>query len=392
MTELENAQTRVSSFIRENPSIRIAVAVVPREGDPFFATSQDVHTDIPLPICSTTKIVTAMAICRLAEIGVLALDKPVEHFLPELPEFARQATLEHLLSHRAGFSDADGEAAPEAGDRESYVKAALERRRPVAKPGRVFWYSNLGFDLAAIIAERVTGASFFDLVRERVLEPLGMSQSRFDEGFEAASGGLLCSIRDAGILTRALLRGDRSKDMTAIRGDAVTEPFRYYGLGIGIEYWRGRRLLQHGGYRPGYGSYLHLAPAEGCGMVSLFEPPIGFGLHPYSVLDSLLPGEGTEDPPEDPPIASLVGGEFEGRGGSRIHVRFLPNRMITSCNGKETELKQSLNRIYRSEDGQIHAGLVAGARGEMDPAFVMWNEDPIGFVSATPYRRVSAGS
>lgn len=149
-------------------------------------------------IGSTGKVMTVAMVARLVERGVLAWDAPLAKMLPDLaqgmrPEY-RKVTLVQLLSHQAGlprdlknlrsaeksFTDRQ----PFAQQRLNYISKAL-KDMPEAVPGAVFGYSNTGFLVAAVIAERMTGESYEDLMRKEVFQPLGM----LDVGFGNTNDG-----------------------------------------------------------------------------------------------------------------------------------------------------------------------------------------------------------
>ncbi|MES2295840.1 MAG: serine hydrolase domain-containing protein [Pseudomonadota bacterium] len=136
---------------------------------------------------STGKVMTVAMVARLVERGVLAWDAPLEKMLPQLaeqmrPEYRKVSLLE-LLSHRAGLARdlRDGAAIdtyfsdtrPLPQQRLAYIEAAL-REAPEVAPGTAFSYSNTGFLIAAAIAEKATGMSYEDLIRQEVFSPLGM--------------------------------------------------------------------------------------------------------------------------------------------------------------------------------------------------------------------------
>lgn len=141
-------------------------------------------------IGSTGKVMTVAMVGRLVEHGILSWSTPLDKMLPELasdmrPEY-RKVTLEQLLSHRAGlprdirdlklldryFDD----TRPLRQQRLSYIAEAL-KDAPETVPGTAFSYSNTGFLIAAVIAERATGKSYEDLMQEEVFGPLGMSHT-----------------------------------------------------------------------------------------------------------------------------------------------------------------------------------------------------------------------
>ena len=138
-------------------------------------------------IGSTGKVMTVAMVLRLAEQGVLSLDAPLEQMLPELaqsmrPEY-RKATLKDMLSHRAGLPrDLRNTKAinayfvdkrPLDVQRMAYIAAAL-KDKPALKPGTAFSYSNTGFVIAAVIAEKASGKHYDELMRAEVFGPLGM--------------------------------------------------------------------------------------------------------------------------------------------------------------------------------------------------------------------------
>ena len=139
-------------------------------------------------IGSDAKPMTAALVARLVDQGKLSWTAPLSAMLPVLAEQMhagyRAVTLGQLLSHHAGLphdaSDADAflqtlfrDPRPLPAQRLAYVAKALSEA-PVAPPGTTFEYSNTGFLVAAVIAERATGVPYEDLVRREVFAPLGM--------------------------------------------------------------------------------------------------------------------------------------------------------------------------------------------------------------------------
>lgn len=152
-------------------------------------------------IGSTGKVMTVAMIARLVERGVLAWDTPLDAMLPDMaasmrPEY-RKVTLVELLSHRAGFArDLRDEktmvtffrdGSPGTAQRLRYVAAAL-KDAPEAKPG-TFSYSNAGFIVAAVIAERAAHGSYEDLMGAEVFKPLGMTRTGFGNTGEGQNRG-----------------------------------------------------------------------------------------------------------------------------------------------------------------------------------------------------------
>jgi CubicO group peptidase (beta-lactamase class C family) len=152
-----------------------------------------VDLDDPWRIGSNGKTMTAAMVARLVDRGVLSWSQPLEAMLPELaatmhPQY-RNATLVQLLSHHTGMPHDVGDArAPEAflpehgpvslpQARLTYIGQALQEA-PIG-PTTAFNYSNTGYLIAAVIAERAAGESYEALMRREVFEPLGMSRVGF---------------------------------------------------------------------------------------------------------------------------------------------------------------------------------------------------------------------
>ncbi len=148
-------------------------------------------TDNQLGMASGSKTFTALVVLRLMEEGMLTLSTTARQVLgDELPLIADDVTIEHLLSHRSGIGDYLDE---DEVDNEDYVLpvspnrlVATEDFLPILdghpmkfRPGERFSYCNGGFVVLALIAERVSGRSYHDLVRQLVCSPAGMADTAF---------------------------------------------------------------------------------------------------------------------------------------------------------------------------------------------------------------------
>ena len=135
---------------------------------------------------------TALVVMSLANQGVLTLDTTARSLLrDDLPLIDDAVTVEQLLAHRSGigdYLDEEGDfdvqdyalARPvhELDDTEAFVPL-LDGFPPKFPPGTAFAYCNGGYMVLALLAQRASGTSYHDLVRERVLRPAGMSRSDF---------------------------------------------------------------------------------------------------------------------------------------------------------------------------------------------------------------------
>lgn len=229
---------------------------------------------------SNGKPMTATLIARLVERGELSWSDRLEELLPEFAAVVhpgyREVTLLDLVSHRSGLAantdasfvaafDHDPRPLPE--QRLAYLRRALNEA-PAAPRGN-YHYSNTGFVAAGAAAERATGATFEDLLRREIFEPLQMKSV----GFGPTPRGQPLGHADGVALTPP--RGDNPLMWAPAGG-------MHMSLGdwakFAIDQMKGRRgggkLLQPGAYR-----FLH-TPREAAG------PAVDWGVEtqPYGPL------------------------------------------------------------------------------------------------------------
>ncbi|HEY7273195.1 MAG TPA: serine hydrolase domain-containing protein [Actinoplanes sp.] len=148
--------------------------------------------DTRFGIASGTKGMTALAVVSLVEQDALRLSTTARSVLgPDLPLIGDDVTIEDLLAHRSGIGDYfDEEAAHDITDyvmtvpvhelatTEQYL-AVLDGHPAKFAAGERFSYCNGGYVVLALIAERVSGVPFHELVRHRVCVPAGMRDTDF---------------------------------------------------------------------------------------------------------------------------------------------------------------------------------------------------------------------
>ncbi len=278
---------------------------VPVDGDTLFR------------IGSTTKTFTGTTVMRLVDRDKLDLDARVRTYLPDFatsdPSVARRVTLRQLLNHSAGWL---GEYYVDMGpgdDALARYVAGMARLSQQTPLGKAFAYNNAAIVLAGRVIEVATGSTYEDAMRELVLDPLGMTHSRFfsDEivGFNVAAphdivdgepvvdtsfweiprslhptGGLISSVRDQ-LGYAAFHLGDgtapdgtrllTNESLVAMRsnpGPGGTMVVELDGMGVT---WmlrpsaEGVRIVQHGGTLPGQRSGFIMVPERGFALTVL---------------------------------------------------------------------------------------------------------------------------
>jgi CubicO group peptidase (beta-lactamase class C family) len=261
-------------------------------------------------IGSCTKPFTALAAAISADQGLLALDDSPHRFLPYFhlrdPVADGQVTLRDLLSHRTGVPDDLGGGWFERyGTRENLIKAAMDR--PAVGGFRAsFNYNNYMFLAAGEALANANHATYEDVVRRDILEPLGMrssglsladmeSSGDFALGYEdsartvvrptrlfynvaiAPAANINSTADDMGQWLRMLVSGGSvdgrpivsEKSLRELLAPAVKTAGGHYALGWFVESWHGLTLYSHPGGVQGYGTRCEFLPDQRLGWVVL---------------------------------------------------------------------------------------------------------------------------
>ncbi len=135
-------------------------------------------------IGSQSKSFTALAVAQLAEQGRLDLTAPVQTYIPwfkvDDEEASREITINHLLHHSSGLSDAGYSIVlPLNTNLESAVRS-LANARPTAPIGTKFQYFNMGYTVLAYLVELESGQTYAEYIQKNILDPLAMGSSTAD--------------------------------------------------------------------------------------------------------------------------------------------------------------------------------------------------------------------
>ena len=264
--------------------------------------------DTQYRVGSITKTFVAVLVMRLAEEGLVELTDPVGVHLPGLPEPG--VTVGQLLAHTSGLASetpspwwerTPGSLRPELPD----VLGPDPVRHPA---GRRFHYSNPGYALLGALVEAKRRRAWHEVLREEVLEPLGMRRTSREPQAPAAGGFAVHPWADvmvpeavqqtgrmapagelwstAADLSRwaSFLAGGREGVLPAevlelMREPAAptdaTSPASGYGLGLQLLRSGGRSLAGHTGSMPGFLAAVWVSVADGLGAVAFANTTAG---------------------------------------------------------------------------------------------------------------------
>lgn len=322
---LAGADRFIESVMKEWKIPGLAVAAI-QEGQVLLLKGygyRDVEKQLPVTaatlfaIGSNTKSFTVTVLGMLNDEGKLDWDKPVREYLPDFrlqdPTAAEQMTPRDLVTHRSGLPRHDLLwLASGLGRRQLYER--LRFLQP-SKPFRsTYQYQNLMFMTAGYLAEQLTGRAWEDLVRARILEPLGMARANFSvRALEGDPDSALAYAEEKGRVVRVPYRNIDAIGPAGSINSSVEEMVRYlrfhidlgklgdkqllseknarmmqtpqmvqpstdeypeigpasYGMGLMVATYRGRKLVSHGGGIDGFVSAMSWLPNDKIGIMVL---------------------------------------------------------------------------------------------------------------------------
>ena len=285
---------------------------------------RDVEKQLPVTpdtlfaIGSSTKAFTTFVLGTLVDEGKIEWDKPVRNYIPWFKLYdtgaSERMTPRDLVTHRSGLPRHDLVWYNNYDASRKWLVERLPYLEPSADLREKFQYNNLMFLTAGYLTEVVTGKTWEEAVRERILLPLGMTRTNFsvaDSQKEAdaalgyrlkekkvekmpfrpitnmgPAGSINSSVNDMSHWVIAHLNGGKYGDkrvanaatvedmhlahMTtgATIGRADVSPDDY-GMGWFVNTYRGHRRVEHGGNIDGFSANVALFPQDGVGVVVL---------------------------------------------------------------------------------------------------------------------------
>jgi CubicO group peptidase (beta-lactamase class C family) len=355
----------------------LALAVTDREeilgvvvrGFADVASGAPVRPETRFQIGSISKSFASIVLLQEVEADRVDLHVSVNRILPwlELPEPFGPITLHHLLQHTSGLATGTEDAPTGPG--------ALWRLRdlpPTFPPGERFWYSNDGYKIVGAVLEHVTGTPIHELLRRRILEPLGMTATvaaitdavRTEQatGYapiftdrppqlhhplapatwiesNTADGSIVSNVIDMSAYARMLLSGTAfgtagERLLSGASFAALTSGGRDFGDGERYAYglWEaevdGRRWVAHTGGMVGFTAVLATSPDEGLACVALQN---GYGskwrlaASALAAVRAALAGAPLPDPLVPPPPTAIpeadrYAGTYVGADGRTLEA------------------------------------------------------------------------
>jgi CubicO group peptidase (beta-lactamase class C family) len=278
-----------------------AVGVEAAGQPPVLRTYGSADLEHPVPIAmdtvfeagSVSKQFTAAAALVLVDEHRLSLDDDVRKYLPELPDYGQPITIAELMGHTSGLRDWEEIAAIAGwpyGERvygqDDVLQIAARQHALNFNPGTAWSYTNTGYNLLALVIQRISGSSLAKFSREHLFTPLGMTHTQWRDDFRRVvpgravayvstadgnyeqympigdtygHGGLLTTVGDLLIWNRAL----DERRLGAFVTDELQRPTRLtdgrevtYAKGLFVHTYRGGLEIFHDGATAGYRAWL----------------------------------------------------------------------------------------------------------------------------------------
>jgi CubicO group peptidase (beta-lactamase class C family) len=322
------------------PGASVAVA---KDGKIIFKKgygSADLEHNIPntpttvFHIASVSKQFTAFAILLLENEGKLSINDDIRKYIPEVPDFGKVITLNHLVHHTSGLRDQwdllamAGWRLDDIITKEQVLRLVSQQKDLNFTPGDEFLYCNTGFTLLAEVVARVSGQTFAEFTRTHIFEPLKMNNTLFYDdcekivknraySFHADSTGfkksilsystvgatsLFTTVEDLSLWAMNFENPVVGKDVIEkmnIKGILNKGDTIGYAMGQGIGMYKGLKMISHNGADAGYRSSLSRFPDQKFSVnvlsnLASFDPS-GMGLR---ITDIFLKDNEVVNPPK----------------------------------------------------------------------------------------------
>lgn len=341
-------------------------------------------------IGSISKSFVGIALVQLADEGKLDLHKPVKEYLPwlKVDSSYKPFTTHHLLSHTSGLAGVP-----------LLTRVVATTLRTGFEPGTRFLYSNIGYVLLGFILEAVEKRPFAEILRKRVLDPLGMSASapiiansirervaigygplKPDRPFPVrgelgeapwievpeAAGSIAATANDMSNYLRMLLNrgaGPKNRILSEKAFELFTKPvirapFRgeesSYAYGLFVNDAGGHTLLRHTGGMVAFSSAMYADITDGFAAFASVNARLAGGYRPVAVTRYALEllgaaAQGKDLPALPPPLpspdqiknAAEYGGVFTSTDGRKLVLVAQDDHLALQHNGQRIILEQA---------------------------------------------------
>ncbi|MGH9723962.1 MAG: serine hydrolase domain-containing protein [Candidatus Acidiferrales bacterium] len=339
-------------------------------------------------IGSITKSIVANCLLQLRQEGKLDLHKPVREYLPWFRVESKfpPITTHHMLTHTSGLPD----------DPPVFLSDPAAQHRAAYAPGQHFHYSNMAFSTLGHLLAALDGRPLAEVIRKRVFEPLGMTQSeavismdirdrmagnyssyqndrpyprfgRLCEGpgiiISDADGCIASTPRDMGLYIQMIAnhgKGPRSVLLSDESFALFSKPYipaeefgptASYGYGIAVDTFDGHQILRHTGGMVSFASAIQIDIDQGVGAFASINAMQGYRPTPVVqfAVDLMRAQEERKPRPPMPPVipatrvenAGDYAGVYHGEDGRKLEIDAADRKLFLLHEGARLPLENS---------------------------------------------------
>ena len=196
LSQHQQLEQKIDALVKKYEALDIfsGVVLVAEQGKPFYHKAfglADRSNKIPnstqtlFDIGSMNKTMTSIVIHQLADEGKLSLENKLIQYIQGFDDpAAKDITITHLLSHQSGFGDYYFDGFQDALRSEKTIAAITDRAKHMEllfPPGEESEYSNTGYILLGAIIEKVSGKTYHQNVKERIVVPLKLKNTYIED-------------------------------------------------------------------------------------------------------------------------------------------------------------------------------------------------------------------
>lgn len=407
----EKLQVRVDSLFSQwnnNYSPGCALGII-KEGKLIYKKGyglSNLEYDIPITpasifhMASVSKQFTAFSIVLLAQEGKLSLDHDIRKYLPEVPDFGKTITINHLIHHTSGLRD-QWELLVMAGWRlddvitkDHILKMVSYQKELNFNPGDEQFYCNTGYTLLAEIVSRVSGMPFTRFTKERIFDPLGMKDTHFHDDHQeivknrtysynylgnkhfsnavlsyanAGATSLFSTVEDLAKwlnnFGNPIVGGENAIKQMYEKGKLNNGKTIDYAFGLSIYNYKGLKIIDHGGADAGYRTYLCRFPDNDFSVIVLSNlGSVNTGDLAHRVADIYLNDKLVKTPAVEKTIRkeiSIDPSQFEKYTGTyQLAPGFLIKVVVENNNLYAEATGQGKAQIFAESETQFFAKIV----------------------------------
>jgi len=378
------------------------------------ATPQTVYE-----LASMSKQFCAASILLLKQDGKIDLDAPISTYLDGTPDSWKAIKVRHLLTHTSGLPREGIKTSDKTGradyTHDEMLKSAAAMKLE-AEPGERYSYSNLGYNLLAMIVEKASGKSYGEFLEQRIFGPLKMTASRVNDlhsiipnracGYvwsqgrvkigESTSptlyfgaGAIVSTVQDlakwdAALYSDKLLNADTRKQMVTLTR-LKSGRNAYYGFGWFLGSLHGHARMSHDGLLSGFRTYItrftdeHLTIILLTNQSSLSDPAVianGIARDFLPDITDYLAdaGDGKEhgstldQPPSrlKPAVLTALTGRYEYQNNQMLTVEADRGRLLAHLAGADSDTYVPLSdHVFVCAEEATRMNFIKGPNGEV---------------------------